>query len=205
LRIFADNQDLYIAAIMDDANTSGLLSNQTMRDSQVWQDDCLEIFVDDNLDAKTYMHFILNSKGTIQDYRYYYSPVADTFTFDSKWNPNWQHVSSITPQAWTVEIKLPLAEMGIKPGAAFALQVGRENHSGKEISALTKTTRFTTAANYSITMIGQANAKLKSMTLRKEPGGRMILRTKSDRKGSGKVILHIADPYGKLTTTDLAA
>ncbi len=200
LRIFANDKALYIAAIMADRDTSGLLAKQTMRDSQVWQDDCLEIFVDGNLDARTYKHFILNSRGTIQDYRYYYSPVADTFTYDHKWNPDWKHASSITPRTWTVEVELPFADLNIRPGSVFALQVGRENHSGGEISALTRTTRFTTAANYAIAMLGRADAGLREISLQKEPSGRMTLRAQADRIGPASVTLHIADPYGKLTT-----
>ena len=195
--LFSDGKTLYVGARMADADTSKLFARQTMRDSQVWQDDCIEVFLDDNLDAYTYKHFILNSVGAVQDYTKRFDKVADTVIVDKKWDPKWAFANKVEPKVWTAEMAIPLDVIGVRPGAPFGLQIGRENHSGREYSALTRTRRFTNVRNFAIALIGRG-APLKGFSLASRSPGDMVLKAVAPRPGPAKLELFIADPYGKL-------
>ncbi|OGV71771.1 MAG: hypothetical protein A3K19_06805 [Lentisphaerae bacterium RIFOXYB12_FULL_65_16] len=201
--LFADNENLYLGARLFDEDTAGLIAKQKDRDAQVWQDDCIEILINDNLDAKTYKHFVLNSTGAVQDYRYFLSPVADTFTYDHAWNPDWRRASKIQPKEWTIEVCLPLAIIELRPGEPFAIQIGRENHSGNEISSLTKTSRFPDSANFALSLIGDTGATLSQLALRMTDPKALTLQAQAAPAGALELTLTLADPYGKVERASL--
>ncbi len=196
--VFATADTLYVGARLFTKDTSKLLSRQTGRDVGVYQDDCFEIFIDHNLDAKTYQHFTLNAIGAIDDYRFFYDPVAECFTYDKSWNPEWKHKSMLSGKEWTIEVAIPLQAAGIDPDKPFGMQIGRENHGLKEYSALTNTYRFPQASNFAIAMLGDLPPSLSGIKLKMNRPGDMILQAKAGQPGEVELHLAIANPYGKI-------
>lgn len=77
------------------------------RDSAVWEDDSVEIFLDTNFDRKTYYQFILNTAGVQYDGK----------EKDSSWNGVWQVKTAWTDGGWTAEVFIPWTTLGGRPAA----------------------------------------------------------------------------------------
>ena len=64
-KIVSDGQFYYLAVSCHEPDMKTLLARQTERNSQVYTDDCLEIFLKGQLRLARYEHFMLNSIGTM--------------------------------------------------------------------------------------------------------------------------------------------
>lgn len=199
IRIGYDSKNLYIAADMTVENINVLKTQQKDHDAPVWQDDCLEVLIDDNLDARTYKHFIANAIGTQQDYRYQYNQVVDNIIKDSQWNPQWASVSHLQDKRWIMEIALPLEMLKINPAQPFGLQIGREYHSSKENSQLSPSERFIIPRDFAICQLGGSKQIIKQASLSMKAPGQMVLQGNIDAQGLLSTQLFLADQYGTLT------
>jgi len=87
------------------------------RPGTVWGTDCVEMFLDANLDRKTYFHLAVNAVGGR------YSAAGG----NSSWNPSWNAETSIAKGLWTVEVALPLAGLQITPltGRRWGINLAR--------------------------------------------------------------------------------
>lgn len=116
-KVAVDDDNLYIAVVCDETEMEQLLSNTAKRDGAVWEDDCVEIFIDSNRDEKTYHHFIINPAGTIFDAK------------DGKGAWNCAGIEVMTAKnenGWTVEARIPRQAVGVEPGAeSVGLNVNR--------------------------------------------------------------------------------
>jgi Concanavalin A-like lectin/glucanases superfamily/Carbohydrate family 9 binding domain-like len=78
----------------------GRLNKNNQRDGKIWEDDCLELLLQSP--QKNVYHFIVNSAGKIMDDK-------DT---DRKWNTAAKAVASASGTGWSVEMVIPLKDMG---------------------------------------------------------------------------------------------
>ncbi|MBC7326825.1 DUF4091 domain-containing protein [bacterium] len=92
-----DDSTLYIAFICYEDRMDKVVANQKERDVDVWQDDCLEIFL--SPEPPIYYHFILNTLGTQQD----------ELVKDVKWNADWEGKVKKYPDRWQAEIAIPFS------------------------------------------------------------------------------------------------
>jgi hypothetical protein len=205
VQIASDGENLLVSARMQCADTGKLIADKRQHDSQVWQDDCLEVLVDASLDGKSYVHFIVNSIGTKQDYRYRFDAAADSFIFDKEnWNPEWAQASQFTPTEWTMELSIPLADAGISPELPFALQIGRENNSDKEYAALSETDRFISIHKFPVFRFAEKKSEAKAEKLSLKPDGSACLDAVFPAAGKYDLAWSMADPYGKLAQGNCA-
>lgn len=203
LMLFADSKNLYIGAKLFTQDTKKLKAFKKKRDAAVYFDDCFELLIDDNLDAKTYRHLSLNSIGTVADYFYRFDQTLDNYMLDKAWNPEWKHKSRLTPNAWIVEIVIPLKTLGLQIKKPFCIQIGRENKVGKENSCLGLTRRFTERENFSVAVIGNKFQKPPKFGLSMKEVGNMFLTGTTIPEKSLKIDLKIADIYGKKQQIEL--
>ena len=121
-RALWDDGHLYLAATCDEPNVKGLQAYSTERDSAIWRDDCIEIFLDTNHDRKSFAQIIVNSKGGIFDQQ---SPG------DAKWNADLTVATRVGADAWVVEMAIPFASLGaaVQPGTTWGLNLGRERYA----------------------------------------------------------------------------
>lgn len=123
-----DDRNLYIGVNAE--KTGKLVLERTERDDgTLWQDECLEIFVDTNLDRKSYYHLIVNASGVQTDYRYTgvgrNEKERDGFR---KWNGEWMVATAIKETHWVAELAIPWKTLGLAAGKhALGINVGREN------------------------------------------------------------------------------
>lgn len=92
-------------------NTPKLVANVTEHDGHVWEDESVELFLDPaNRRASPIMHVLVNSKGVTCDGK-------DTDgDMDTDWDPKLAVRTIVDMEAWTCEIALPFAELGLKSG-----------------------------------------------------------------------------------------
>ncbi|MFA5645764.1 MAG: carbohydrate-binding family 9-like protein [Candidatus Ratteibacteria bacterium] len=135
--ISTDGEYLYIAFKCFDSKIERVVAKVKKRDGQLWNDDCVEIFLDTNLDQKTYYHFITNSIGTKYDAfcsLEVYDPIwhgKQLEAYNPAWNAEWEVKTFIDKEFWSVEIAIPLYQFLIKEN--FGLNLTRE---GRQLASL---------------------------------------------------------------------
>ncbi|MGH7143782.1 MAG: sugar-binding protein [Planctomycetota bacterium] len=102
VRTVCDGQKMYFLFTCHEPKYGELKAYAINRDEDTWQDDSVEIFLDTNLDRKTYKHISVNCLGTIQD--------ADGQ--DVLWNADIQTGVKKTKGKWTVEIAISVKDLG---------------------------------------------------------------------------------------------
>ncbi|MBI3922704.1 MAG: DUF4091 domain-containing protein [Armatimonadetes bacterium] len=102
------------------------------RDGGVWNDDCIEIFLDTNRSRAVYFHFIVNARGT----------QYDALTEDRLWNGKWSAATAREANAWTCEVALPVSEVGVPAvtdGDSWFVNFCREEKPRGELSCWSAT------------------------------------------------------------------
>lgn len=128
-RIVHSGNSLYIGVEMLESHIKELRAVYRERDSRVWEDDCLEIFIDTNHDRRTYYHFIANSLGTQYDGR----------GVDKSWDGDWKVKTSLGEKSWIAEISIPFTTLNAQPekGALWGFNLTRARYPASimELSA----------------------------------------------------------------------
>ncbi|OGV80317.1 MAG: hypothetical protein A3K18_09665 [Lentisphaerae bacterium RIFOXYA12_64_32] len=130
-RIGFDDTALYFLVRCDDPNVAKLRAVYKDRDSDVYQDDCIEVHLTFDPDRQQRCQVLVNSLGTIQDFRHSVNEAGADIT-DLNWNCGGAIAAAkVDAQGYTVELKLPLAAVGgaAKPGALFYANICREKYS----------------------------------------------------------------------------
>ena len=204
VRVLASGSSLYVGAKLFTPDTKKkLVAGKKKRDGNVYLDDCLEVFINDLLDGKSYRHIVVNSIGTLQDYRWRFDQTKEAFIYDYGWNPDVKVKSHFSAGCWSVEMQIPLKDLGLEKGRPFSMQIGRENPRIEEYSAIALTKRFTQVENYLLACLGNYSNKIQSLDLNYNPPDKFLLRGKAGSgKSDGKLI--IADPANRTFTVPFA-
>ena len=128
LRMVADRKrsTLYLGFVIPD---SKLVSKAKERDSQVWEDDSIEIFLA-SIDQQNYFQICINPDGVVFDQS---SLNGTSWIADMQYA--WQYDDAA--QLWFLEIALPLGQFGLS--GALEGNVGRTDLPSKERSNLSPT------------------------------------------------------------------
>lgn len=134
-KIFYDGTNLYLG--LKCAGPGAFSSNCRERDGdKIWLDEVVEIFILPGKDGNDYYHFAVNPAGTIYDSH------VNQGRPDAQWNSHLQAVAFTDTNDWSVELRLPLADITPLPanGAEWRFNVCRESSSPlqeREISTWT--------------------------------------------------------------------
>jgi len=102
-RFACDDGHLYIAMTCRDPDVGAVRAGTTEHDGPVWEDDAVEVYLDSNLDRRTYHQFITNAAGTK------YEGIGQ----DPGWNGAWRVQVAKAQDSWTAEIAIPFKELGV--------------------------------------------------------------------------------------------
>jgi len=102
--VLFDRTNLYFGIRCEEERMNDLKRDCVDHDGSVYADDCVEIFIDANIDRQSYFHFSVNSSAV----------KADEKMRNSDWNPSWQTAAKENEKSWTVEIAIPFGELGIE-------------------------------------------------------------------------------------------
>jgi hypothetical protein len=120
-----DNEYLYVSATCLEPSPGSVVATRKQRGSNVFQDDCVEIFLSPNANDN-YYHIVVNTIGTIYD----------KFSADLKWHGNYKVTAQLGTDSWTLEMAIPFKELGvsrIKPGDRWTFNVCRERYAVKPV------------------------------------------------------------------------
>ncbi len=106
--LVSDQDNLYIAIRAETPDPQKVLTKITERDDDLWNDESIEFCLDPtNTRTQAYFHIIVNSAGVTYD---------ESDSKDLTWNPRLTVKCGKEPgKAWIVEMKIPFADLGIKP------------------------------------------------------------------------------------------
>ncbi|MFP3902724.1 MAG: sugar-binding protein [Armatimonadota bacterium] len=120
-----DAENLYIGACCEEPEIDRIRRDFHERDDPVWRDDCIEIFIDTNRDAKSYVHFAINSNGAVYDERR---------PGDASYDADITAEGSVGDAEWMVECAIALSDLKVQgePGQTWGFNIGRERNPGDE-------------------------------------------------------------------------
>ena len=107
--VLYDDTNLYVAIKCQETEIELLKKNQTERDSAVWTDDYIEVFIDSDMDRKTFYQIVANPIGTLFDQ----NTKGDE---GKKWNGDIKVKTHIGEDFWTVEMSIGLKSIGLDKG-----------------------------------------------------------------------------------------
>ncbi|HOS44421.1 MAG TPA: sugar-binding protein, partial [Armatimonadota bacterium] len=121
-----DGTTLYAAFRCSNVPGATLKTDATGRDTRVWEDDSIELFLWPDETKPRFVQFIVNADGMCYDADNTFN-LAQRSQSDASWNPAYRVNTGREDGAWTLELALPLASAGIdpQPGKAFRLNITR--------------------------------------------------------------------------------
>ena len=134
-----DAEHLYIGFECYEESPLEICKTVRGRDNNVWNDDCVELFLDTDRDYHTYVQMMVNPIGTLYDMKGT-RELTDRMMrhVDRAWNPECEVVARILVDRWRVEMAIPLAELTqdeVKKGTVWRLNANRARRAGRlEIS-----------------------------------------------------------------------
>lgn len=149
-RLTYDDRAVYIAFTCQASQMDKILALRTKHDRGVWEDDCVEVFLDVNHDHTTYYQFIVNSIGTRLDARW-----TENGRLEVKWNCQWEAKSTRHADGWDVEVAIPFESIGARPGI-WGINLCREEHVVGELSCWAAQAKRFAAAGEELALFGDA-------------------------------------------------
>ncbi|MFH1905167.1 MAG: carbohydrate-binding family 9-like protein [bacterium] len=136
-----DSNNLYVGARCEEKALEAVMMQQTLfkkdktaRDAALWEDDCIEIFLDPTNSQTNYYHYVVNSLGATYD-----AKCSLGVDMNSKWNSNVIAVGHTGEGFWSVEVAIPFKDLGLSPpilpGQKWRVNFCREEKPYKENSS----------------------------------------------------------------------
>jgi len=132
-KVRADSRRLYVGIEADEPHPDLMRLETLERDGPVSRDDCLEVMVDATGGRAEYFHFIVNAAGALYDAQLRQGGHVRS----REWNSTASAAARVGSDRWSVELAIPLVELGIAPASTgdWALNVARERRvQGNELS-----------------------------------------------------------------------
>ena len=98
-----DKQNLYVLFVCNESKLAALRANVKERDGPVYNDDCVELFIDRIGDEQQYVHIVVNALGTVYDSRK---------DLGVEWNAPLKVAVSRQADSWTAELSIPFETFG---------------------------------------------------------------------------------------------
>jgi hypothetical protein len=109
-RVISTDKALYVGFRCRESDMEGLAASKRARDSGIWQDDAVEVFLLPNAKpSRQYYHLIVNPEGSFYD----------DFNSDPKaWEGNPKLAVAKGKDFWSVEIEIPWSDLKLPPEPA---------------------------------------------------------------------------------------
>ena len=129
-KVLYDDNALYVGVQCDEPNIDKLKATYKEHDQDVYQDDCIELFMDPAGEGRYYHHFVINTNGA-----WYDDYGADYGLVHAKlWDCPLQVGAKVDTAAkqWSLEIRLPFAALTLRDDVKpdWLWNVTRERYAG---------------------------------------------------------------------------
>ena len=131
--VVRDEKDLYLFLSCHEPEMDQLRTELVERDSGVWSDDCIEVFIDRTGDEQSYAHFILSAANVRYDRRN---------DIGVEWNPEYETSVVRDAESWSAELRIPFEVLGGAPqsGETWRMNFCRVRKTvGTEVNAWSAT------------------------------------------------------------------
>jgi len=123
-RLGCDAGYLYVAVECKEPQMDSITALCRTRDGNVFEDDCIEIFLDPDRSDRKYYQVVFNTLGTLSDAAWERGAGKD-----ESWNPSVRVEVVKEQNGWTAEAAIPLADLGFKGiphGAKWGVNICRD-------------------------------------------------------------------------------
>ncbi|KPL19006.1 MAG: hypothetical protein AMJ92_05435 [candidate division Zixibacteria bacterium SM23_81] len=110
--ILYDSENLYMGIRCFDSQPECIEANMTQRDSELWNDDAFEIFIDSFHDLQSCSYFVINPLGTQTDGRC----TGNGTSVESIWDGDWRAMARVTSWGWCGELAIPFFNLPFDAG-----------------------------------------------------------------------------------------
>ncbi|MBM3475048.1 MAG: DUF4091 domain-containing protein [Armatimonadetes bacterium] len=126
-RVLFDDGNLYFGFECNESRRGAMVTLIGEPDGPVYLDDCVEVFVAPGSDPMRYYHFVINAAGVLRD----------ELRQDETWNSRATAAARPTPDGWSAELAVPLADLDIPAtaGREWRLNLCREERPYAELSS----------------------------------------------------------------------
>lgn len=131
VKFWSNGKSLFIGFVCQEKNADRMKATQTKRDGQVWNDDCVEVFLSPKINAEPYYQFLVNAIGTQCDLKV----TGSGFNKIPSWDGDWKAAATRTADGYTVEIELPFRMFGRPEAETWRIAFARENKVSQEDSS----------------------------------------------------------------------
>jgi hypothetical protein len=128
-----DDTALYLALDCAEPKPGSLRLRAKPGSADVWQDDCVEVWLRTGSSQLEWDQFIVNAAGVTQSLR---SRPGERESVPGDWSA----AAKVGADRWTAEIAIPFAALGMEPptpGRMIQLKLGREDHTADEVQLAT--------------------------------------------------------------------
>jgi hypothetical protein len=123
MRLLWDREWLYMAVEIEEPTPARMVVTAHGRDAYVFNDDCIEWFVDPGHSHALYYQFGLNPAAAMWDSR----------TFDNSWDCPWRAAVAVGGTGWCAEVAMPMRELAggkVDSGDVWGFNLCRERQAG---------------------------------------------------------------------------
>jgi hypothetical protein len=125
-----DDDNFYLAVKCHESQMDKIKISQTDRDSKVWEDDVVEIFIDPAPDTPNYYHLAVNPIGILFDQEASQNPPKYI-----EWDSDAQIATFIASDFWVIEMAIPLFDLVAEPpevGSEWKFNLHRKEQRREE-------------------------------------------------------------------------
>jgi len=129
VRLLYTDDALYVGFVCHETMPEMQVVKRTARDSEVWEDDSVEVFINTDGLGYPYYQLISNMAGVMFDARRL--PGAG---LDISWNADWEVRTKNSGGEWTAEFKISFQSLGLDSapsGRMWLCNFAREDHAAK--------------------------------------------------------------------------
>ncbi len=154
--VYSDDA-LYIGLTYGEPNMDMIIAARTAHDSDVWEDDSFELFINPDAYGMPYYHFVANTNGVTADSGYKMGEDADF-----SWNGGWQVKIAKKPDRWVAEIKIPYATVSAtKPAKDNVWLCNFARHDRSDEEKIRRGENFERISSWGFRPRGQLHDTLK--------------------------------------------
>jgi hypothetical protein len=190
--VLRDRENLYFAFRCLSKDPAKTIAEKTGRDAgRAFKDDVVEIMLDTERTRNDFFHFCVNSIGAIWDAETHRLPATERMISSPHWNSTAEAKGGKEKDAWCVEVRIPLKDLGekaqraVREGGEWGFQVARENWSGNEMSTWSRSYAFTEPNDFGVASFAGAPAREEARAWKQEAGASLATTSPPVRRTYG--------------------
>lgn len=132
VKVSSNSKTLYVSFLCDEPNMKNIVAKCSRQDSNIWDDDSVELFLSSLDKTSDRYHYIINSNGI------YY----DSKNQNRDWNGKFEVKVKHNPKSWQVDLAIPFSAINYTANDNFRMNFCRNEKQFKELTSWSKSLHF---------------------------------------------------------------